>query len=157
MAAAAGLVCSATSRDEQDLDWMRGAMSIESPHDALRWRLVPQLARFADASVSAELMRLAGSETTHPSTAAACCEALADRKPVSEEVRELLQALVDHTSPRVRLAAIRGLGSLDHPDVPPVLAQAHGRCRFARERLAVEEALERMSSAASAPAAIPMK
>lgn len=153
MAAAASLYCAAHPEDA--FEWLKGQLTVESPHAQLKARLIVEIAglrRGSGADAPREprslplLLAIAGDAGDEEGARVAAVGALGRIGRGDPEVRSTLTRLLETRSWRLRRETIAALIALEDSALRPVLEAYYKTTVFPSERRLIEAALHKATS-----------
>jgi aminopeptidase N len=150
MAAAAGLYRRA--HPDGAFEWLKGELSVPSPHGNLKARLIGEIGDLARGSgdgtareprAPALLVSIADDEREEEAARVAAVNALGKIAHGDAEVRKDLTRLLGTRAWRLRRETISALAALDEPEAKSALEAYYRVTVFPTERRAIESALQR--------------
>lgn len=144
MAAAGGLYCAANPTDAYR--WLTQKLLLDSPHDALRSRLIAHLGGLREPGVMDQLTGWARDTSASPWTRVAAAKELGKSIRGSGRASEALLALLDDSNLRVRMAAIEALAGKTDYRSRAGLEAYYTETVFPREKRAIESALRKYAT-----------
>lgn len=140
MGAAAGLVCS--SDPHGAYAWITARLLVDSPHDQLRGYLFEHLGSLGNEAATGQLLRWAKDESVHPSARAIALRQLPRRQRNRVTNQREAAAFLSSSNFRLRQAAVETLVEFDTRGAKEALREYYPRAVTARERRAIEAAVD---------------
>ncbi|MEO2093577.1 MAG: M1 family aminopeptidase [bacterium] len=140
--AAAGLLAAASPKTARK--WLLERFDEPSPHGRLMAGLVRVLSGLESEIVIADVKTVLADSGAPDSAREAAADALGRRARYDREVRDLLFALLDENSHRLRQSAIKNLGRLRDTSAIPRLRRELAQSAHSPERRNIEKALKQL-------------